>query len=216
MGFPQGVGFMVTILSITPDRSRFCISFDDHDQIWLHREDLNALHWTEGMVLSKEDVDSSVTVYQYPRALNKAVAMLARRPCSKEEIRKKLLFTGNSEYVTELVLYKLEKEKLVNDEEFCELWVQSRRRKKYGPARIFQELKMKGIDEEMIRSALERTELPEQEECLLQLAEKKLKSMKKDEDPRKIRQKITAALVRKGYDWESASRACKSIMEKKK
>ena len=73
---------------------------------------------------------------------------------------------------------------------------------------IRQELKMKGIPEELISQALDRVEPEEKSENAIRMARKAWSRIRKDEDIRKARQKVTAALVRKGYGWEEARSAC--------
>lgn len=149
----------------------------------------------------------------YARALNRAVAMLARRPCSKKEIADRLRRAGFAEETAELVLYKLEKEKLLDDEAFCEQWIRYRLSGKYGPAVIRRELRLKGISEDMIDSAFDLLDEEDQRENALSVARKAWKRTKPTDDVRKNRQKVIASLVRKGYSWEEARIAC-SLAEK--
>ena len=207
---------MVKILRIEYIRTMVCIILEDHEEFWLRKKDFAALRWSEGMEMDREQFIQSVHLCQYPCALNKAVEMLARRPCSKEEIRKKLQFSRFSEEVTDLVIYKLEKEKLVNDHAFADQWVRYRSEGKYGPGRIVQELRYKGISEETVQSALQQMDPDDQLENAVVLAEKSLKRKNAETDIRKQKQKVTASLVRKGYDWETARKACELALNRMK
>ena len=53
----------------------------------------------------------------------------------------------------------------------------------------------------------------EQEENALALARKALGRAKAGEDPRKTRQRVIDSLIRRGYGWEAARRACDRVME---
>ena len=106
------------------------------------------------------------------------------------------------------MIYKLEKEKLLNDREFCEQWVQYRLGRKYGPAFIHRELRTKGIPEDMIVSALEDRDETDELMNAVSLAKKAWSRAKPDSDLYKRRQKVIASLVRKGYSWEMAKEAC--------
>ena len=119
---------MVTILSIVFVRSMACILLDDGQKVWLTHADFLESGWREGLSVDRKDFERFVSLHQYPRALNQAVALLARRPCSKGEISQSLRRHHYADDVTELVIYKLEKENLLNDQEFSELWVQQRSR----------------------------------------------------------------------------------------
>ena len=197
---------MVTILSIVFVRSMACILLDDGQKVWLTHADFLESGWREGLSVDRKDFDRFVSLHQYPRALNQAVALLARRPCSKGEISQSLRRHHYADDVTELVIYKLEKENLLNDQEFSELWVQQRSRK-YGSRRIRQELRVKGVPESTAEKALASVSDEEMLESATSLAVKAWSRAKPGEDPRKTRQRIISSLVRKGFDWDLARQA---------
>lgn len=199
---------MVTIQEISFNRSMACIHLDNGVQYWIRRKDLALCGFSEGTVTSEQSFFHWIRVCQYPQALDYAVSMLARRPCSAGEIRSRLLYRKYTQEVVDLVMFKLEKEHLINDEEFCELWIRSRRDRGYGPAFIRRELKTKGLSDEIITRGLENLNLSELQNNAVNLARKAWKRMKAGEDIRKSRQKVIASLVRKGYSWEAARSAC--------
>ena len=197
---------MVTIQNIGFVRSMACIQLDDGRKIWLTRSDLLESGWREGASVDREDFERFVSLRQYPRALNQAVAMLARRPCSTGEISQNLRRHRYADDVIGLVICKLEKENLLNDQEFSELWIQQRSRK-YGSRRIRQELRTKGVPESTAEEALSSLSEEEMLESATVLAAKAWSKAKPGEDLRKTRQRIIASLVRKGFDWDLAKQA---------
>ena len=202
---------MVTIQTVEFVRSSACLTLDDNRKIWLTRSDFLESGWLEGSSVEKEAFDRFVQLHQYPRALNQAVSMLARRPCSKGEISRNLNHHHYIDEVIELVIYKLEKEKLLDDQDFSELWVQNRI-EKYGVRRIRQELRHKGISEETADEALSRISDEQQLKNATAFAVKAWSTARSGEDPRKSRQKIIASLVRKGYNWDIAAQAADTAM----
>ena len=199
---------MVTVTDISFMRSSACVTLDNGDQFWFRRDDLSSAGFREGASFEKEDFLQHVRLLQYPRALNHAVSMLARRPCSTGEIRSRLLRLRYTEEVADLVLYKLDKEKLLDDADFCLQWIRSRTARRYGPAVIQRELRMKGISEDMIETAFEQAGENGEEDNALALARKAWKRIRPGGDVRKDRQKVISSLVRKGYDWDTARYAC--------
>ena len=151
------------------------------------------------------EIDPSL-LHDYPAALDRAVRLLAERPRSRKEISDRLASARFDEEVIGLVLYKLEKENLLNDRDFAEQWVQSRSRK-YGSSRISRELRMKGIDEDTASEVLEN--LPDDEQLLhaTDFAVKIIRTRRSGEDPQKLKQRVTAAIVRRGYSWSIALKA---------
>ena len=183
---------------------RVRILLDNGDQYTLLRSSYTERPLQPGDPVDPQEYASWVLLRQYRSALDRAVAMLAVRPCSKGEIEQKLRRTGYSADTVEMVLTKLASNDLLNDQEFAGLWAQYRAGQKYGPRRILQELKQKGVSAEDMSQALE--ELPEEDlqETAVQLAAKGLRRARAGEDPRKTRQRVLAALVRRGFSWEQA------------
>ena len=132
----------------------------------------------------------------------------ARRACSRKEISDRLKRLRYTEEVAELVVYKLEKEKLLDDAAFCRQWIRYRLSAGYGPSVIRRELRMKGISAGMIDEALADLPPEEEDENAVRLALKAWKRTGTSGDLRKNRQKVIAALVRKGYGWDTARAAC--------
>lgn len=199
---------MVVISEIRQVRSFSCIVLDNGEQYWLRQSDLADTGFCEGSSLDQEQFLDQIRLLQYPRALNHAVSMLARRPCSKKEILNRLIRLRYTEDTAGLVLYKLEKEHLVDDKEFCEQWIRSRLARNTGFAVIRRELKIRGIPENMISSALEQMD-PQEEQCnAVSLARKMMKRYRSEPDRLKRHRKIIESLVRKGYGWDTARAAC--------
>ena len=150
-------------------------------------------------------------LHDYPAALDRAVRMLAERPRSKKEIVDRLASVRFDEEVISLVIFKLEKENLLDDRDFAEQWVLSRGRK-YGSARIRRELQAKGIDKDTVSSALETLSGEEQLEHASAFAAKKIHSQRSACDERKLKQRVVSALIRRGYSLDIAVRAYESAL----
>ena len=197
---------MVTVISVSFVRSMACLLLDNGRKIWLSRSDYAESGWRENSELDENGINQFVLLHQYPHALSKAVSLLAGRPCSKGEIRQNLKRYHYEDEVIEMVLFKLEKEKLLDDREFSDLWVQNRS-EKYGPRRIRQELRHKGIAEEYAEEALSSISDDEELDHAVRLARKAWSRVRSGEDRRKSRQKVISSLVRKGFDWDVARQA---------
>ena len=182
------------------------ITFESGWQVWLMKRREPPFPLEEGAEIDVEAFRKHILLSQYPSALDRAVALLAQRPHSKGEIRTRLENACYDPEVISLVLYKLEKENLVDDTDFALQWVQSRL-KKYGTARIRRELRLKGVDPETAEKALTSAAEEEQLEHAAEFAARKLRSFPDPVDRRKAFRSVTAALVRRGYSWETARKA---------
>lgn len=101
--------------------------------------------------------------------------------------------------VAAAILDKFEAAGLVDDAEFARSWVQGRQRSKGLSSRVLaMELKRKGIDDELVREALQDLDPEVEVEAAHRLVQTKLRAMSKLDDTTKIR-RLTGMLARKGY-----------------
>ena len=88
------------------------------------------------------------------QALNSAIAFLSRREHARLELRHKLARQGFESQVIEQALSQLQADNLLSEERFVENYVYVRINKGYGPLRIQQELRERGISEDLLTKAL--------------------------------------------------------------
>ena len=146
-------------------------------------------------------------------ALNDAVTLLAQRAQASGEIRQKLRRKLYMEDTIEMVLYKLEKERLLDDGAFARDWAASRARSQVGKSRIMRELRMKGIPQQMAQNALEELDEKESDEAAVALARKLLKRYSREADERKAMQKLLMAMARRGYGYEESKQAVETALQ---
>ena len=91
---------------------------------------------------------------QHKDIRRKAMDLLARREHSVAELQRKLIDKGYEKAAVDEQLKKLEQENLLNDRRFTESYVRYRSKKGFGPLRIKQELKEKGIGDDLLLEAL--------------------------------------------------------------
>ena len=91
-----------------------------------------------------------------PKAIRlKIMDYLARREHSAKEIRRKLHSRIESQDDLELEIQKLEDEGLLSDERFAESYMHSRKRKGFGPLRIKNELRERGVSDSISSSLVD-------------------------------------------------------------
>ena len=203
---------MDVITAIRRERGKMRITINDATEVLVPLLLFRERPLSEGQPLNLEEYDQWLMVRQYRHALDKAVAALAARACSRKEIEGKLLRIGYRPCTVEMVLYKLEREHLLDDADFARQWVEARC-KKLGRRRIAQELRQKGISAEQTDEALKQVDEEKQLACAASLASKALGRAKSGEDPRKTAQRIIAAIVRRGYGYDVARKALQQVMD---
>jgi regulatory protein len=88
-----------------------------------------------------------------------AMDLLARREHSIRELQHKLRRRFGATSLIETVLSRLAEENLQSDERYAGSFVRQRAARGYGPVRIRQEMREKGLDKPAIAAALERAEI---------------------------------------------------------
>ncbi|MBK8640520.1 MAG: regulatory protein RecX [Chromatiaceae bacterium] len=88
---------------------------------------------------------------------NQALRLLASREHSRRELERKLLARGYEAAVLAGVLDALTETGLLSDERMAEAYVAGRLRKGFGPLRLRQELRERGLDDDLIGPCLDRS-----------------------------------------------------------
>ena len=88
----------------------------------------------------------------------KAMDLLARREHSVAELRRKLLAKGYAQSMVDEQLRELAQENLLSDRRFTESYINFRSKKGFGPLRIAQELKEKGVASALVEEYLDKKE----------------------------------------------------------
>lgn len=198
---------MDVITSIKKQRGFFRVTVNESETIVVPVSLMRERPLTEGQQLDLAEYDNWLMIRQYRFALDRAVGYLAARARSKREIEEKLLRAGYRTCTVEMVIYKLEREKLLDDADFARQWVESRSNHKLGKNRIAQELRRKGITQEEAEDALSVVDDDNQLAGALALAQKAAARVKPEEDIRKAVNRIAGMLARRGYSWDIAKEA---------
>lgn len=142
---------------------------------------------------SKELKDAKQAVYR----------SLKYRPRSESELRKKLREKSFRAPVIEQALEYFKMTGLVNDRQFSLGWVRSRLNKPMGPQRIKQELKHKGVDDDLICSALKEAADQYEESDAVRTLINKRKNKYIGLDKFTVRRRLFGYLSRRGFQTET-------------
>ena len=204
---------MDMITAITRERGRLRVIINDDSEVLVPLSLFRERPLTVGEPIDMEEYAQGLLLRQYRHALDRAVAFLAGRARSRREMEERLLRSGYRPCTVEMVLYKLEKEGLLDDADFARQWVDARSARRMGRGRIAQELRRKGVSAREAEEALEGLSEEEQLEGAIVLVEKAMTRTPSGEDPRKTAARITAMLARRGYDYDTAREAISRVME---
>ena len=120
----------------------------------------------EGSALSHEELAEARVAGERPLAMSRALHSLAFRARSAQELRERLARAGYTGQTVSEILDRLRELGYLDDEEFARNAARDKARKRYGPRRIYGELRQAGVDEEVAQEVVEeefagRSELEE-------------------------------------------------------
>ena len=130
------------------------------------------------------------------------MAILDRRPASREQLIKKLVEKGASHEQALQVAQWLCSIGALDDMKFAEDVARSYARKGYGAARVRSELYRRGIDRETADRAIE--EMEPSQDAIDRFVASRLKGKKPDRDETR---RLYAALARRGHGHEEIKQA---------
>ena len=163
--------------------------------------------FSRGTIFSHEDLAQAKVAGERPLAMDRALSILGYRARSAYELRERLLRVGYAGTTVDVVLDRLEELGYIDDEEFARGAAREKARK-YGPRRIYGELRRAGIDEEVAQGVVEEefAERPEFEAALAAARRRYNTGEGSDAQARRI----YGFLIRRGYSAE----VCAGVVRK--
>jgi regulatory protein len=135
------------------------------------------------------------------QARNLCLRLLTARARTRSELEGQLAKRGYPDDVSGRVLDRLTQVGLVNDVDFAEQWVRSRRvNAGKGKRALAAELRTKGVDNDVITAALAGIDAGAERERAEQLVRDKLRRERLgDDDDAKVTRRLVGMLARRGY-----------------
>ncbi len=149
------------------------------------------------------------------KAKNYAFLLLKFRPRSENEVYQRLKKKKFDEGIIKETLIFLKGKGFIDDKYFAKAWIESRLKKPLGIRRLKIELKIKGIDKEIIDNQIQeiRKNYPE-EDIVRGIAKDRLKKLK-GLDSKKLKRRTQDYLLRRGFSpdivMDVINQLCKQI-----
>jgi regulatory protein len=152
-----------------------------------------------GQALSDEEIAHLQGEDEFHRVYERAAKLIAHRPRSEVEVRRRMERQGVEPDLVERVVERLVTVGLINDLEFAQLWVENRETFRPRSRRMLRyELRRKGLDEGTISQALAQVD---EEQSAKRLALEHSRRLSHLDWPT-FRQKLTGYLARRGYPYD--------------
>lgn len=137
------------------------------------------------------------------KAKNYAFLLLKFRPRSEKEIAGRLKIKKFDPAIIRETLVFLKAKDFVNDKYFASAWVDSRLKKPLGLLRIRQELRIKGVDKDIIDAKIEEAQKSYSEKDVVRMIVRERFLKLKGLEPKKRRARLFSYLMRRGFSAES-------------
>lgn len=190
--------------------SRLNISLDGEYAFSLDR--MTAAWLKVGRKLNAEELNALKERDEQEVAFNRALHYLSFRARSETELLSYLSEKGFSDSISQTVMDRLKDEGLINDHRFADDWIDNR--VTFRPRSQIQlqaELRRKGLQEDVIQNALQNAELDDH--ALATEAGKKLARRYAGNPWQAFRQKMIAALARRGFNYETANSVTRQLWD---
>lgn len=186
---------LVTALRQTGN-DRFTVTLEDGSELKTTLGAVTELRLHSGKDLDDEQLEELRLLSRRFLARDRALELISLRRMSEKELRDKLLQKGETEDSADYCVAWLSEHGFLNDADYAAAVARHYAAKGYGPGRVRQELRRRGVPREYWDEAL--GELPEPEDKLRGFIAARLK----DPADRDQVRKVSAALLRRGWSWD--------------
>lgn len=189
-------------------KGRFLVILEDGDILRITEEELLRFGLRSGEELEEETLEALRSSAKTSQVKAQAAGMIGRRALSKSELQRRLIRGGAAEADAQAATDWLEDIGAVDDPAYAAAVVRDYGRRGYGPARIREELRRRGVPRELWEVALE--ELPDSEDILDDLIRKRCRGDLSD--PREVK-RLSDGLLRRGFSWSQVKEALSRYTE---
>lgn len=207
---------MPVITDVEPqkhDEERVSIYLDGKFRFGMSLLTATARGLVPGRSLTEDEVESLRHDDEIDRALNATLNFLSYRPRSRREIEDYLRRKGIDQAAAPAVVARLERMGLVDDREFARFWVENRQTFRPRGVRALRfEMRQKGLDNEVIDTALEHIE--DEEPIAYSVGQKKQQSYRSHEG-REFLNRMTQFLQRRGFPYGVSSSVARRLLQER-
>ena len=174
-------------------QDRLLVELEGGELLRLSREEALRLELREGMEVDRSELERRLGALRTRAA---AAAMAGRRALSREELLRRLEKKGADGGDARAAADWLEELGAIDDAGYAAALARHYGQRGYGPGRVREELRRRGVDRGLWEEAL--AELPEAAEAIDRFLAGKLRGRLPDEGEKR---RLSDALLRRGFSW---------------
>jgi len=205
---------MSVITSIKPQRNnkRLNIYLDGKFGFGIDMENFVKLGLKVEQELDESKVEEIIKKAEFQKTLDKLLRFATLRPRSEKEIQGWLTRKKIHESMHKELFNRLNRLELIDDKQFALWWISQRLEfKPKGKKILNYELRIKGVDRNIIQEVLETVEIDEEKIATQFLAKKEYRF--KGLPKREARLKMSQFLARKGLSWEVIEKVVAKVLK---
>jgi len=190
-------------------QERLLVYLQEGDLLRITEAELLRFGLCKGTVLTDKQVAELKTAGLRSETRATAARMASSRMLSKKELQSRLTKKGVDEQDAAETADWLEDLGAVNDSTYAAVLVRHYGGMGYGPARVYQELRRRGIPRELWEEAL--TQMPPAKEAIEDFIKSRLRGKSPDATTAK---KLSDALLRRGFSWNDIRPSINALGQK--
>lgn len=198
------------------DEKNVSVYFDNGERLILSEDTFYNSGLRKGDEISEDRFSFFIEQNILYHIKQRAFSYLARRFHSERELLIKLKQKSYEERLIKLVLNELREKSFIDDQVFANHFIEEKlKKKRWGKNKIRAALFNKGVSASIIDEVLKSFDSEEdQNEAALALVQKKYENLKKREtDNRKLKQKLIAFLLSRGFEYEISVEVVSKIIK---
>lgn len=195
-------------------KNRYSIFIDGEFSFGLDEIDLLYYKLKENDIIDKKTYDYIIDNIIFEKAKKVATNYLGYKMRSEQQVIKKLKSAEFSEEIVIKVINVFKKYGYIDDYNFAKLFLRDKMQiSKHGSLKIKSDLKLNGVDSDIINKVLYENELDELEIAISLIEKKTIRKNLKNLDF-KEKQKLISYLVRRGFPYDISKLALNEILLK--
>jgi len=206
---------MVITRIVQKGKNDVTIYFDNDSMLFLAVEVFLKSGLKKGDDISEDRFSFLIEQNKLFHIKQRAFRLLGRRQHSSSELRRKLWNKDYEQKLIDEVIEDLQKKGYLDDKEFIRAFVAEKSKtKNWSTKKIKSELLKRGIDSKLIDKMLNGKTVESDFENAMKLANKKYEVLlKRNLEPKELRNKLSAYLFSKGFEYELIKEACDRLIK---
>lgn len=195
------------------NKERVNVFVDDEYAFSCDAELVYKYNLKNGVEVNLDFIKEIVRNDEFSKAKSAALKIIERTYKTEKEMIEKLQSRDFSDEVIQRVISFMKEYAFIDDAKYTQMYVKDKIKNR-GRNRIKYDLLRKGVDEEIISNKINSFDSEEEIDIAIELGSKKYNSIiKREQDQRKIKQKLSQFLLSRGYTWDTINKVVRVLLK---